>query len=453
MSSSLASRSSLPITASEVAQILAGNDCDGGPMPSVPSFPRSKVAQDALLLNAERISAMCLALNPSSLVTVLQRTTLIRRLAAYLIATAAYDRPLDLATVYELARYLAARPDALNRAGINGVLRRSKPVRPTQCEVVTLIPEPLIYAEGPFQLFELAHPNHLVQEGQLMKNCLGTTFDVCAAEKAGASPGDHRYLTYWRRIAKRKSRLFSLRTRSGQILATLEYDVKTRHIGKVQFGSSRRNRAIVSCMAKFLLKAGIDLNSLPPPFYLKKPEVLLVSGEWAPYRPALLDQIVGGYVSVPATTSVDELRHLIVHPGLHLTIGEDNDQMMAWLEGPISCCSLYSFGRVWPEGITRITNHVYFQRLRKGRFTELESITGVLVAESLVAAVFPKLVTLNGLLAADSLAHYNFPVLKKIDGSLRLPKYIQKSLPKIDAEDLELEESLRSFDLAWDHPD
>ena len=438
-----------PIGRHEVELVLQGKTTEGRELPQVPCYPRAVPSVDALLSSAHALSELALAENTSCLALHEQRTALIRRLASFMIATGQPSSPMAQEVIAQFASHIATRP-LWYQENITGGMRRRAAKPDIVLEVVPLLPEPVIYAEGRYVLYELTHPRHLQAEGQRTKNCLGTSYDTEAARKANASPGDIRYLRYWRRIAKGKRRLFSLRTRANQVLATFELTIKNAEVTEIQYANATLYRPIMGFIAKALFVSGIRLDNFSPPFDLKGMEVLLRCGEWVSYAPSLHDHIIGGNIEVPADIDVDTLRSLVVSPGLHLNFDESNNHQMPLISGPLRCRSVYSFTTVWPEAVTAIPTHIYFEKIQEASFTCLQSIDGTLSLHELTDGQFPALRCIKGMLDAFDLATYSFPQLRSITGGLSLADYRAKGLPMIDVEDLRLHQQLRDFELNWD---
>lgn len=447
--SEMAQNAGIPLSDAEVAHVLDGKTCDGHPLPTRPSFPSHPPGVEALLANVRAISIAALNGNPACLRSTQQRTQLIRKLISYLVATHTPGRALDLATIDGLGSQIAADPHWHLRSGIQGLLRRLRKQSRT-VDIGACPPEPLLYAFGKFRLVELIHPAHLVAESHRTGNCLGTSIDANVPESADLPPDDLRRLTYWRRIAKRKSRIFSVRLRSDAVVASVEYLVATRTVSTVEFSRCVRDghRAVVSFLVRALSAAAVPLDGVNVPYLMRGKEALTDTGEWRAHTSSA-GRIIGGWVTVGPELSADRLHALLHARGLHVEIERGCDDSVAAYQGALCCGSVQSQTLVWPTGVTDVACRAFFPNVERATCAALETVKGMLVMNGLLRATFPALTRVSGVLEASEILEYAFPKLKSVSGLLLLPDYRQDGLPLFDAPRLAHQQSMRSFDEAW----
>lgn len=451
MSTTLATFAGLPLHEDEVAWILDGKTCDGTSMLTKPSFPRQQRIKRTLAADARSVSVHALEANPDCLSSVDQRTQLVRKLVSYFVASQLMGRGLDPDMADRLGHQIAKDPQWFRRSGVSGLLRRAKRP-PLTCDLKQVPAEPLVFSHGAFALYELIHPHHLVAEGQRAGNCLGWSTDGFAPELADAPADDLRRLTYWRRIAKHRSRIFSVRLRAtGKTVACAEYEISRCLVSTLEFPKSVKHghRMIIGFLVRALHHARVEVTGLNAPISMQRKQALVASGDWVTFTPRVADRIIGGWVSITGEVSHDRLRELTAVRGLHLDLDGTCDELIGTLQGSLRCGSLYAETAVWPRGVTDVACRAIFPALTAAEFPALERVKGLLVMNGLVDGSFPALTHVSGLLEAEQMHRYAFPRLKHVSGVLSLPDYVEEGLPLFNAEELAREQMLRAFDEAW----
>lgn len=421
--------------AAEITAVLAGLGPDGtSPLhPPYPSFPKDPDIRARFANTMALVSARALHFNASCLALPRYRTGLILRMASWLVATNRFSMPLEAEVVDQIARATASWPDWSENCGVPALLRKRAQASARTYEPPPFREPPVLYQEGSLQLVELIHPDHLTIESEAMDHCLGRQVDEAAARRHLASRHDPRYLRYWRRIAGRVSRIFSLRVMHGASLATAEYVHKGHRISEIVF--KHPDPAIVRVGLSFLVRAltriGCPVRAvacLPAP---TTPEVLTVDGTWTLFQPQLLDCVLAGHVRVPGGTAPHVLWQLAAHPGLVLHFPEGSDALMAALGPHIGCPMIRSDTATWPAAVETTAGRLSFPHVSAGDFSRLSDVRGSLNLPALVEGSFPRLHNVTCDLNIEAARCVAFPALVHLGGYVLMDRPTPEAFPRL----------------------
>ena len=423
-----------PIQQIEIDKVLSGLSCGGDRLPRL-SFPTNAHAIRCLHLDARRISAIALANNSQCLSTDVQRTLFIRRLVSYTVSRAGTGTQMDDIALEAAARGMAKDPDWSLSCGIAGLIKRTKQRKPKPDLIPPETPELIIAVSNTYRLLELTHPNHLIRESELTGNCVGLTYQPFLALQRGLSQDDPRLLTYWRRINKGISRIFSIRNACGQAVATLEYNNSSQFIQQVSFAESwkREKRSALSFTVQAFRDNALPLTSIHVPRDMRRLDGALArDGRWGKFRELPQDEIIGGYLKVYREAEPAVISKYLRTPGLQIGFAAECNRLMPYLTGTMACDTVNSLTKVWPGDISAIIGcQALFENVEKAEFTKLSRIfRGGLVLTSLIEGDFPVLASASNRLSICAARRWSFPALRDATG-LVVPEFLQDRMPLV----------------------
>lgn len=231
---------------SAVENVLAGKTADGSALRSAPlSFTKSPAAraQAAELIDGltSALPAYGFELSPGALDAIISKTL------GYLSKSGrqtAREIAETLPQVTHIAAAIAANPDRLaDNTGLAGIVcAYNQQLSQEAARAVAIIPEkpehrPVLWSDDwhAVTVTEASHPDHLKEDSLALLHCAGNDYHKDALRRRGlkpGQPGSEAYLRYWRAIAQKRSRVFTVHV-DGAIRFTLEYDPATRDIVQI----------------------------------------------------------------------------------------------------------------------------------------------------------------------------------------------------------------------------
>lgn len=416
------SASHAAITAEEVSRVLGGLTADGlFPHRSNISFPKDTRTRQQFVTTIADISAQAIAINKACLLLDVYRTGLILRMTSWLVATRRFDTPLHPDLIVRIATATASEPAWSQHCGVAAILRKHTQRRPRQYEPPPLADEPLRYAERGLHLFELIHPYHLAAESLRMDHCLGRVFSPALAPP---KTNDLTNLLYWRRIADRVSRIFSIRISDGSPVATFEFQHKGRRVADIKFMNpgSELTRPAISFMVRGLRVINLCVKAISCFTPQHAGEVLTNAGDWTAYSPDILGSVLCGRVTLTEDAPVTLLPILTGHPGLVLNIPDACRHLVDAIGPHVACPVLASDSSIWPARLESSRGQLVFPAVETGDFSRLQHVGHHLHLPRLSRGGFPRLTRINGSLLIDAAQSVAFPALAYLGAQVIMQK-------------------------------
>lgn len=229
-----------------VENVLDGKTADGSArLSATPSFTKNPAARAQASNLIDELTSALLAygfeLSSSRLDAVIAKTL------SYL-SKSGRQTPRDIAEtltqVTHIAAAIAANPDRLaDNTGLAGIVcAYNQQLSQEAARAIAIIPEkpehrPVLWSDDrhAITVTETSHPDHLKEDSLSLLHCAGNDYHKDALRRRGlkpGQPGSEAYLRYWRAIAQKRSRVFTVHV-DGAIRFTLEYDPATRDIVQI----------------------------------------------------------------------------------------------------------------------------------------------------------------------------------------------------------------------------
>lgn len=418
------------LNALEVRNVLEGLSAQGRPRGQIPSFPTCPIIRAAFADLIGAVSTRVAELDPTLALSDDDRTMLISRVAAWVVAT----RRASLDGIHEavcivpyLAHATVQAPKWMHRMGVAGVQAHAQLNQVTKPRAVARnAPAPVCWRGPASQLLELHTRAHLAEQGALARNCLGSCYDGPMRGEGAVIPPRLRYL---RLIESGEYRLFALRDRHGQSLATIEYHVKREYITtlEITYGAAATRAGLLPDIFAAFNAMGVGLQ--------------LISQGHRPTLNRCLSEVsfpvlgespspVGSRVVLGSYVRPELLQRLMGHEEVLVDISFLPPGRHHELPAVVGC-HLHSQGRHWPSQVEVALGSVHFSRLQSGDFRRLAFCGHTVSMPTLDDGYFPNLRAVRGDLLFDRLARAAFPRLETVGGKMTMGQVWNAAYPVV----------------------
>lgn len=423
-----------PLSPQDVWNVLAGRSAAGEPrLQRSLSFPRSEEVRHELERFIVNLGWQMRSQDTGARLRDVDRTMLITKIASWLVSTGRAN-VAGIRAAYESMPHIAEAtinyPEWSRRCGVAAAILLAQSREFSASSLADQSQPPTVCWQGPTSvLLELTTAAHLIEQGRLAGNCLGSCcdgvrFNADAEPAIEDAPVPLRYL---RLIRTGRARLFALRSHDSRSLATIEYDVKRRYIST--FEVTRREglsriEALAHVFAAFqsmrmLVQLASDGMMLDLVARCLRGEPRALSDD----KPALA---LASVVVLP-DISEETLARLFGFSHLRVDLTPLPRNRYAEIPSRVAC-HLYSDGSVWPSQLHTILGSVEFPGLRETEFTEL-AYCGDIACSALTRGSFPNLEVVRGNVLLESLEHGAFPKLHTVLGIENFGYVSRTSLP------------------------
>lgn len=411
-----------PLAPQDVWNVLAGRSAAGEPRLERPlSFPRSEEVRHELERFIVNLGNQLRFDDADVVLPDHEKSLLIAKVASWLVATGRANVE-GIRTVYEFIPLIAAAtarfPEWVHRCGVTAAVALAQSRTAPQAELTNHDGPPTLCWQGPNSvLLELTTSAHLVEQGALARNCLGSCYDnVCSHLDADPSLGGlPLQLRYLRLIRSGKTRLFALRALNGTSLATIEYNTKRRYISTfevIRSAAISRIDALADVFAAFqsirlLVQLAADGST---------PELVARCFRGEP-KDVSDDVPVPALASVIVTPDIGEETFARLFSFHHLRVDLTALPRRRIDEVPARvACHLYSEGENWPSQLHTVLGSVHFPALREANFSQLNYCGHAVSFPALAVGAFPNLEVVRGNALFASLEDGAFPKLHIVLG-------------------------------------
>ena len=423
-----------PLSPQDVWNVLAGRSAAGEPrLQRGLSFPRSEEVRHELERFIVNLGWRLRSQDTDARLRDVDRTMLITKVASWFVSTGCAN-VAGIRAAYETMPHIAEAtlkyPEWTRRCGVAAAILLAQSREFSASSLADQSQPPTVCWQGPTSVMsELTTAAHLIEQGRLAGNCLGSCcdgvrFNNDAEPVIDGAPVPLRYL---RLIRTGRARLFALRTLDGRSLATVEYDAKRRYISTFEVtrsGGLSRIEALAHVFAAFQsMRMRVQLASdgmmsdLVARCLRGEPKAL------SDDKPALA---LASVVVLP-DIGEDTLAHLFGFHHLRVDLTALPPNRYAEIPSRVAC-HLYSEGNVWPSQLHTVLGSMEFPGLRETEFSEL-AYCGDIACRALTRGAFPNLEVVRGNVLLESLEQGSFPKLHTVLGIENFGYVSRISLP------------------------